>query len=194
MLSGTVCLKNQRGERMNTNVFTCITLFFVVYSLHGSVEANPSTRPVWTDRPPKEDAQFKYYVGRASAVKTETAAFQDATKSAREFAIGENFGLSVKVESKTVQTLQTQDNTTFTESSSRQIHLEEFELVDTYKEMVGNGFDVWLLFRYSKDAIGRERKRLIVAKDDSRELDLIEQGGNLAALEKGTLEIDVTIR
>lgn len=148
-----------------------------------------SSRPPWVDHPPKEDSS-KYYIGRASELPNEEAAFRQATVNGREQAIGSNFGILTQIRSETYQSTETAQSTQTSEELSRRVSLVDFEQSDAYQENHDGKISVWILFKYNKAAIAREKSRLSALKEEGNEsFNLIEQGDDRQALKNGTLEV-----
>lgn len=122
--------------------------------------------PDWTLRKKKEDADYKYYVGRTSQSPNETQAFREAEIDAIQAAIQENYGVKARISSETYESSQDTVSTKRIEESSKDVELHEFEQVDSFKQEGSEGrFNIWVLYRYRKSAIAAEKRRLATVKD-----------------------------
>jgi hypothetical protein len=65
--------------------------------------ADAQNRPDWVNTPHKEDAHYKYYVGRSSEAHNEAVGFQEATQDGYEQAIRENYGVTTRVNAETYE-------------------------------------------------------------------------------------------
>lgn len=117
--------------------------------------------PRWIERPPQDDSQYRFYVGRASDSSTEAAGFTDAFRTAEEAAIRENYGFRTQIQ-KDQYSDQTSDVLLNRISeSSVPVQLVGFEQVDSYRlEDSKHRWSVWVLYRYPKAEIQSERARL----------------------------------
>lgn len=116
--------------------------------------------PEWISSPPKEDSQYKYYVGRAERLSSSSEAIAIASKDAARQAIRDNFGFSYQFSSQSLEdTLSSHQSTTDKEYVPR-AHLNNFEMKDQFLKERQNMHSAYVLYRYSKDAIEKEKLRL----------------------------------
>lgn len=160
----------------------------LVWSAAVFLAACASTDREWVRSFPQETAEYKFYVGRGTSTGSEGAAFNQAVKDAYDQAARENFGVERRFSS---ETYQTETDATLTERTLEQGYVarfDNFDKVDQYIENTKGRHDVWLLYRFSKKSIARERERLRAEKQpEKRELSVVGSSKNRA---KGILEIE----
>lgn len=162
-------------------------VFFILFALCSVNAALAKSAPEWVTSFPKETSEYKFYVGRGSA-KDETDAFDAATRNAYEQALKMNFGVAMQMNAETYQT-ETEARLTerFVEESAL-VRFNDFEQIDQFTEKKGGKITVWVLYRFSKDAIKAEKKRLAeIPKQAKKELSVVGSSRDSA---KGTLEIE----
>ncbi len=118
-------------------------------------------KPDWTIKIPSEDINYKYYVGRSMNLEDEAQAFNEATQDAYSQAIQENFGVITSIESAAYQAEKDFTVTKRIRDKSDEVNIEGFEKINSYIEKLNdNKIKVFLLFKYSKAAIKKEKLRL----------------------------------
>lgn len=146
-------------------------------------------RPDWVSRVPATDTKFRYYVGRASIAASEASGFNEATRDAIAQAIRENFGFRTQIQTESYEETTKVTSTKRIEELSRQVELHEFEQLDSFTEIAQQErFNVWILYRYSKQAILNELKRLETIKNDEVP-NVFSNVGGTANAKDGILEI-----
>lgn len=132
-------------------------VFFILFALCAVNAALAKSAPEWVSSFPKETSEYKFYVGRGSA-KDETDAFDAATRNAYEQALKMNFGVAMQMNAETYQT-ETEARLTerFVEESAL-VRFNDFEQIDQFSEEKDGKITVWVLYRFSKDAIKAEKK------------------------------------
>lgn len=150
-------------------MITC--LFFHLLSL-----AQAFDLPPWVDRTPPADPKYRYYVGRAVGESVETQGYYDATRDAMEAAIRENFGVMTSIRVTDVESARDHALDRRTEEASSKVHLDEFEQVDSHVKRTDGQVSVYLLYRYSRTAIQRERERLAAGGSELPTIPLSESG------------------
>lgn len=160
----------------------------VTACLHSTLAFSDS-RPEWTQRAPKHDSQYKFYVGRSSNSATESSAYAEAYSDAVLQAIRDNFGFSASVESQTYEAADKATLVQRVQEASKNIQFKGFEQVEAFLATTdGKRFNVWILYRYSKKDIAREKRRLESIKDNPKEIIFSEQG-HAGDASKGIIEI-----
>lgn len=161
----------------------------LVWSAAVFLAACASADKQWVRSFPQETAEYKFYVGRGTSAGSEGAAFNKAVKDAYDQAARENFGVERRFSS---ETYQTETDATLTERTVEQgyaARFDNFDKVDQYIENTKDRYDVWLLYRFSKKSIAKERERLRAEKSqpEKRELSVVGSSKNKT---KGILEIE----
>ncbi|MGK5087018.1 PEGA domain-containing protein [Bdellovibrionota bacterium FG-2] len=166
-------------------VFTHLVIFL---TLAGGVTW-ASSRPEWVEHPPGEDAHFKYYVGRAAASPNESIAVSEATRDASEAAIRENFGFKTEIQTQSYETVDKSASTKRIQEISRRVEIHDFEQTGFYREQSSEGrMSAWVLYKYSKAAIAREKARLASVKEEDSKVVFSQQGSELDSV-KGVVEV-----
>lgn len=111
--------------------------------------------PNWVTKPPAEDAENRYYVGRGAGI-SEAEAVSLCIEDARTQAVRDNFGISTKFQAQSYETLESKSLVSRTDEASFAVLIKGFKQVDLYQ----SNREYWALFSYSKSAIAEERKRL----------------------------------
>lgn len=151
-------------------------IFFLAWIL-ALVPAVSSARPAWVDSPPQGDARYKYYVGRSSNSPNESVGFTEATREAYEQAIRENFGFRTRIDSQSYSTTQDSQATKRVRELSQSVEIHDFEQSNSYIEKTSaDRINVWLLFRYSRAAIDKEKVRLSKLKESPEPEDFSDVG------------------
>lgn len=115
--------------------------------------------PAWTTSTPKADSNYKYYVGRGEA-DSEKAAFDQAVKDVYDQAARENFPAEYSYQADIYQTESSAYLTERTIVSGISARFDGFEKEDESVQKNGKGYNVKLLYRFSKKAIAQEKERL----------------------------------
>ena len=155
----------------------------------GATDTFATTRPNWVEQPPHEDSKYKYYVGRSAEAPNEQSGVSQAINDASDGAIKENFGVTMMVTSETVETLVGVSAHRRLNESSRRVQLHDFEQMDLYREASPDGrISAWVLFRYDRSAINREKLRLATQKDAPETTESVAEVGN-GVKTLGSLEV-----
>lgn len=110
---------------------------------------------------PREDAQYKYYLGASRAATSLKDGIDEAFEHAVSQAITENFGVTTQIDTDAYTTASSEDVLKRFRLQSGRISLKGFERVDMkheYNSKEGR-FRVMALYRYSKKEIERELLR-----------------------------------
>ena len=149
------------------------------------------SRPSWVDHPPSSDENYKYYIGRASDAPSESAGFSQAIRDAYEVAIRENFGFSAQIEDQGYESEASLSQVKRISEKSSVVQLQEFENVESFHETTPSGREsVWVLFKYKKSAIEKEKQRLANLPDQKAEPVFSEVGeaiGETSVLEVSSM-------
>ena len=86
--------------------------------------------PNWVSSPPKEDNDYKYYVGRAEKISTTSEALALANKDAARQAVRNNFGFSYQFSSRSIEDSRNSDFSTYDREYVQRANLQEFEFQD----------------------------------------------------------------
>jgi|GEM_PF-3643960 len=109
---------------------------------------------------PKDDAMYKYYVGRSSYRSSKAEARIEAREFAKDDAISENFGFDTKSSTDSYESLNRSTVIKRVEQTSKSVHIEGFEVIrDKYEQQSGL-YEATVLMRYPKTEIEKEKKRL----------------------------------
>lgn len=164
-----------------------VQLILAISLAFPSVFANEENveKPSWTNNLPKETSDYIFYIGRASENENESEGFKMALINAREQAIAENFGIATKFITETYQNNEKALSTQSYNSITPNVVLEEFEQVDFFRQQK----NYWVLCRYYKKAIAKEKLRLQKLYTDDHPI-FLESGSNEASKINGTLEIN----
>ncbi len=119
-------------------------------------------RPAFVDKPPVEDQENRYYVGRASgkASDSEQQLFQQATLDARDTAIAEQFGVLTGIDRQSYQSLNSATSVERVSELSKRVIVRGFQKVDQFIAEDSQQKHIWLLFKYPKNEIAKELSRL----------------------------------
>ncbi len=142
----------------------------------------------WVESTPKANANYKYYVGRGEA-DSEKAAFDQAVKDAYDQAARENFPAEYSYQADIYQTETSSYLTERTVFSGISVRFDGFEKEDEYIQKTDEGYNVKLLYRFSKKAIAKEKERLKNAMDTSKKRSMSVLG-NKADAQKGILVVE----
>ena len=124
-----------------------------------------SPKIAWINHIPQSSG-YKFYVGRSTNSKSQEYGILLATQDAYRQSVRENFGIQIRVNIKSLETLKkTSYSKEFNESSS-EIKLIGFERRKIHIEREDEVFHVWVLFRYSLKDIKREKERIKNQKTD----------------------------
>jgi hypothetical protein len=167
-----------------------INTLLLMLTVSTAMPAFALDKPEWTSRKPADDAGYKYYVGRSSQSASESASFTEANLDAIYQAIRDNFGFVSQV---SVESYETENRSALFEKVkelSKRIKFLGFEQVDSVTETTAsNRHNTWILFRYKKSEIVKERTRLTTAKGISTVKPEYSTVGDLSDAEKGVLEV-----
>lgn len=147
-------------------------------------------KPDWTSVAAKSDSEYKYYVGRASAVAGESNAISQATRDAYEQAHRENFGSEVQINSESYQTNTSALSIARVSEKSKSARFEGFEQKDFYIEDTGDGrFNAWVLYSFAVSAISKEQNRLKNLPDMVAQAPAFSVQGSSNEASKGVLQV-----
>ena len=145
--------------------FNFLQLGIYLFCFTSSAEGN---QPKWLRDPPKEDSQYRYYVGRSSPAPSQADAFKQAYQDAVEGAIKENFGYSLEINKSSYQDTEKANLSEKVREQFRQVEVHGFELQEQFfSESKDTTVEAFTLFRYSKLEIKKERERLDGLKDST---------------------------
>ncbi|MGK5086011.1 PEGA domain-containing protein [Bdellovibrionota bacterium FG-2] len=148
-----------------------------------------ASRPEWLDHPPAQTKTDKYYIGRSSGAANDRVAVDEAVRDASDAAIRENFGFKTRINTQSYEQSDRAQVTKRIDERSRLVGLHDFEQVEFYREQSPDGrVNVWVLYRYPKVAIEREKARLTTVKEAEAPLVFTQQGNALDAV-RGTIEV-----
>ena len=108
---------------------------------------------------PREDANYKYFVGRGLDAKTEKLGIEIATQNARILAIEEIFGVNISFSKQAQETLKDIHYQKNYSELAPSVQMFGFEQMDIYTKETTRGINTWMLFRYSKKEIAKEKER-----------------------------------
>lgn len=116
----------------------------------------------WIRQRPSDDDRFRYYVGRAFSAKSVATGIEVARADARSRVVEENFGSQIRFQRDTLESLDAAQVVERSRAVSKVVHLEGFEEIGVSHEEIEEGlFNAAVLFRYPKDAIAKEKERLM---------------------------------
>lgn len=163
-------------------------MFLVTIALL-SLSAEAAQAPGWTARPPAEDASYKYYVGRGTGI-SEAEAVSLAIEDAKTQAIRDNFGMATRVHAQSYEELANLSMTKRMDEASFSVIIRDFLQIDLYQQ----GREYWVLYRYGKNAIYDERKRLAsLEKDKLPQFSVVEGKKQKGGVEITTEPQDVAV-
>lgn len=169
------------------SIVSLVNLLILPPEAKGNSDLGP--RPNWTRSKPLEDITYKYYLGISSESSTESQATASARLNAREQAIRENFGGLIKIQTETYQNNSESQSVLQTEEVSPQVILQDFEEVSIYVDSQKNLFNAWVLYRFKKSSIQREKTRIsLLSKEDLFHSPIIA-GSEESAKTNGSIEI-----
>lgn len=116
--------------------------------------------PAWLSSPPKEDAEFFYYIGRSEDSTSEVRARKEAFTNAYEQAIQENFGFEAGIDSSEYQSDLDSKTVKNNFLSSRKIEFKDFQIVDSFLNREGRLYNVAALYRYRKSSVLEAKAKL----------------------------------
>jgi|GEM_PF-4375747 len=133
--------------------------------------------PPWVAKKPAHTRSQRYYVGRSPSVSSEREALRAALEDARVLAIEENFGIHMKVDAESLETLTDAKLSKRTESTSALVNLRSFEVREQYTSHEGDRFIAYVLCEYPVGEIATEKARLRrLIREAEREQTLSEVG------------------
>ncbi len=146
-------------------------------------------RPKWIEKTPRAP-QHVYYVGRAVDAKTEKLGIELATQDAYQQAIRENFGILTRISRQSTETLKSTEYSKTFQELSKDVRIIRFTQEEKYLEKTRNNraLNVWVLFKYPREEIARERQRLHKINFEKKGTIFSVQGSPKDKL-KGALEI-----
>lgn len=136
-----------------------------------------------------EDSTYRYFIGLAVSEKSETEAIQLAIQNAHQNAVSELFGAFIRVQAKSLETLNNVDFQKEQAFSTNQVKLVSFQLID--KILTSNKiFEAKVLFRYPKSEFILEKKRISEESIDNPK-ELASEGYNFVGSDKSLPLISV---
>jgi hypothetical protein len=146
--------------------------------------------PAWVQGTAIEDHAYKYYVGRATD-PDEAAAFRKAYEDAMEQAISANFGSRTSISSQSYEDLGQGTHTRRVEVRLPEVALKDFEQIGYHRD----GDTLWVRFRYGRQAIEEERKRLAGAPPEASSAVAVSSGSSVTGggVRVTTVPEDVTV-
>ena len=147
--------------------------------------------PRWIKKPPTENSEYRFYVGRASGEESESALIKMATKNAQEMAISENFGILTSISKESYQTIKSSSVVSRVSELSKNVILKKFRKKDQYIESNGKKKHIWLLFEYPKNEIKLETQRLETASASKAPLKFSEFNAT-QSVESGFLKVSTS--
>lgn len=142
---------------------------FMTISFSSFAKAAP---PAWAAKTMHEDTRAFYCVGRGSAQALQEAQ-DNARRDAVETCIKEIFGYKTKIKTVSYENTQSSEVVKGTAEASRSIELKDFNEIDFYNENEGPNTNVFVRFKYSKDAVENEWKRQSEKTEKEESLDFI---------------------
>ena len=140
--------------------FCPIFFLFVGYvSWSTALETKPSQKPYWIKKVPQKIGH-RFYVGHSTSYGSQEEGILKATQDAYRQAISENFGIKVKINVKSLETLERTSYSKEISETSNEIKLKGFERKKIHIEKQGGEYNVWVLFRYSLKEIAKEEGRM----------------------------------
>jgi len=136
-------------------------LFFILLGCTICGLLNAKDTPDWVSKKPKNDSNYKYYIGRASDSNSEAQGCSEAYRDAQEQALRENYGVKAKIDTQTYSTNEKIELTKRASETSREVQFNSFELVDTYSDQNKNDkYNVWIQYKYPVSEIEKEKAHL----------------------------------
>lgn len=143
-----------------------ISLSFLAFLLTmKSAYANPLL-PQWVSTPPADDNHYRYYVGKSNLETDLQRADEEATTNARQTAIEENFGVEIRMQSQTLDSLEQNKLLKKVQQRTRSVRLIGFERISYWTEQGDGPIHAYVLYRYSRGAIEQEKARLEKIKEE----------------------------
>ena len=138
----------------------------------------------------QKNPRFVYYVGRATDAKTEKLGIELATRDAYEQAIRENFGILTRISRQSTETLKDTEYSKTFQELSKDVRIVQFTQEEKYLEKVkdNEALNIWVLFKYPREEIAKERERLQKIAFEKKATVFSVQG-SLKDRPKGTLEV-----
>lgn len=176
---------------LSLNLFLGLMLFCCDYA-----SAQAKSIPEWIQRPPQETAEYKFYIGRSSGSVSETAGYEEAFRMAQEAAIRENFGFETQIQQQEYSEPTQATYLKHTVEASAKVKVVGFEQVDSFHEQSTAEHreawgSVWVLYRYSKQEINVEKKRLNELANTMRQVPSQSTIGSGTG-DGSTIEVDTT--
>lgn len=169
-------------------------LLWVFGAVGVAVQAEPL--PDWVQHRPPNTRHYKHYLGRSSQARSEKEALREANQDASEQAIKENFGVYLKVDLESYETLDEVKLSRRMSEKSEDVRLVGFEPLQTTIREVTGGHSAWVLYQYPTSEIAIERtrlKRILQARGGDLPVHEIggegEPAGAASKVPKGSVEI-----
>jgi hypothetical protein len=140
----------------------------------------------------KEDQEHLYYLGVGETQNSLTECLDLAYQSAIEDAIKENFGIVAKVSSSGSATESSFVNVKTLSQRSKNVRLVGFEKVDTRTKRYSGSTRCFVLYRYSKGAILKEKHRLSDNHSEGPDLLLPTMIGEIDTKQFGSLIVQTS--
>jgi hypothetical protein len=154
-----------------------------------ALSASAADRPEWVDRGGKaEDGVYRYYVGR-SVAPTESESIADARSDAQTQIVRENFGSETQIELRSLENSRTSSTTKSMDETFPKVRFDGFEQQETFFERNAQGVEAWVLFRFPKTTIAKEKLRLAKLQPLAPEADWSSQGNAFQTRTRGALEV-----
>lgn len=147
--------------------------------------------PSWVTKSPAEDIAYKYYVGRGSGI-SEAEGVSSALENARAEAVRDNFGVVIKVQAQAFESLDSKSFTNRMDEASFSVLIKNFQQVEIFNK---DG-QYWVLYKYGKEAINAEHKRLAsLPKEAAPKFTVVngkkEKGGVEVVTEPGNAAVNI---
>jgi hypothetical protein len=146
--------------------------------------------PPWVAKKPAHTPIHRFYVGRSLPAPSEHEALRAALEDARVNAIEENFGIHIKVDAESYETMTDAKLSKRTTTRSSLVNLSSFEEVDQFTSRENDRFIAWVLYRYPVSELEIEKSRLKrIAREGSGAGQEPSEVGDSKAQNGGALEV-----
>jgi hypothetical protein len=147
---------------MKRNVKNGLRLLTVVLGMgFGFSDVAEGDTPGWLAHPPKEDAAYRYYVGRSTPAESQAEAFKQSYQDAVENAVKENFGYTLQINKSSYEGVDKASLRQKVQEEFQKAEIHGFELQNQFiEERKDNTFEAFTLFRFSREEIRKEQTRL----------------------------------
>lgn len=115
--------------------------------------------PQWVKKPPIEDDQYRFYIGRASGELSEAQLVEAAYQDAKNAAIAESFGITTQLSKQSYETLDSTTAISKMDEVSQKVVLVGFQKADQFISD-DKLKQTWVLYKYPKTEIAKEQLRL----------------------------------